>query len=310
MVVQLSILVGNVADLLSLGYTSIEVHQSKDDSNSFQEVTAPAISPAVLDSLPANTTFRMGGKLLKLKIDGGAEVAVSFSTVVEFWTTAQVVNRINEVIPALASIGPDAVVRLTSATVGRVSSIEIVYNDATDLGWIAGVVYGKSARILLVAGTFSYLFPDVAGIASDRYKWRYSANGSNPISPFSETVSDQSAPSISVGNLSVGTAKFYGADGKPKKTRILVATDSVPQGLVGVFVVRDQPIIVDSDDDGFLQLTVIRGATIRVAIEGTSYIREFVVPDATAFDLLTVMATATDPFTIQTTPPLLSRRSI
>lgn len=310
MVVQLSILVGNVADLISLGYTRIEVHQSKDQGNSFQEVTAPALASAILDSLPANTTFRVGGKLLKLKIDGGAEVAISFSSVIEFWTTAQVVNRINEVVPALASVGTGGAVRLTSSTVGRTSSVEITYNDSDDLGWIAGVVYGKSARISLVGGTFSYLFPDVAGTSTDQYKWRYSANGSSPISGFSSVVQDQSAPGISVGNLSVGTAKFYGADGKPKKTRVLVVTDSVPQSLAGVFVVRDQPIAYDSDDDGFLQLTLIRGAKVRVAIEGTSYIREFDVPNSAAFDLLTIMATATDPFTIQTTPPQLNRRSI
>lgn len=310
MVVQLSILVGNVADLVSLGYTRIEVHQSKDQGNSFQEITAASAAPAILDSLPASTTFRMGGKLLKLRINGADEQSITFSTVVENWTTAQVVNRINEVIASLASVGTDGKVRLTSSTAGRSSSIEVTYNDSDDLGWITGIVNGKSARLALVGGTLSYLFPDVAGSASDLYKWRYSANGSSPVSGFSNVVSDQSAPSISAGNLSVGTAKFYGADGKPKKTRILVVTDSVPQSLFGIFVVRDQAITIDSDDDGFLQLTLIRGAKVRVAIEGTSYIREFIVPDAASFDLLTVMATATDPFTIQTTPPQLNRRSL
>lgn len=309
MVVQLSILVGNVADLISLGYTRIEVHQSKDESNSFQEVTAPTVLPAILDSLVPATTFRMGGKLLKLRVNGAAEQAISFSTIIEFWTATQVMNRINEVIPSLASVSGGAV-RLTSPTTGRASSVEITYNDAEDLGWIAGSVYGKAVRITLVGGTLSYLFPDVAGISTDRYKWRFSANGALPVSGFSDVVSDQSAPAISSGNLSVGTAKFYGADGKPIKTRILVAVDSIPQSVVGVFVNGPQPITIDSTDDGFLQLTLIRGAKVRVAIEGTAYVREFVVPNAASFDLLTVMATATDPFTIQTTPPLLTRRSI
>lgn len=310
MVVQLAILVGNVADLISLGYTRIEVHQSIDQGNTYQEITASALAAAILDSLPANTTFRMGGKLLKLKLNGGAELSITFSTLIDFWTTTQVVARINEVSPALASVGVGGKVRLTSGTLGRISSIEITYNDSNDLGWSAGIVYGKSARPTLAGGTLSYLFPDVAGSATHLYKWRYSANGVSPISGFSGVVSNQSAPGIAAGDMSVGTAKFYGADGRPKKTRILVATDSIPQSVLGVFIVRDQPIVVDSDDDGFLQLTAIRGAKVRVAIEGTSYVREFVVPNTPAFDLLTVMATVTDPFTVQVPSPVLSRRTI
>lgn len=309
MVVQLSILVGNVADLISLGYTYIEVHQSKDQGNSYKEITASTPQAAVLDSLAASTTFRMGGRLLKLKVNGMAEQSISFSSLIDNWTPTQVANRINEVVVGIATV-VDSKVRLTSPTTGRAGSIEITYVDASDLGWSEQIEYGLAVRLFLISGTLSYLFPDVAGTASDLYKWRYSANGSSPISDFSPVVSNQTAPGISAGSLSVGTAKFYGADGKPKKTRILVVTDSVPQGLSGVFVVRDQPIPIDSGDDGFLQLTVIRGAKIRVAIEGTAYVREFVVPDAASFDLLTVMATAVDPFTVQTTPPVLNRRSI
>lgn len=310
MVVQLSILVGNVADLISLGYTRIEVHQSKDEGNSFQEITAPSALAATTDSFAPNTRFRMGGKMLRLKFDGGVEQEIAFSTVVDNWTTSQVVNRINEVVPGRAVAGPNGVVRLTSATLGRSSSIEITYNDADDLGWITGTVYGKAARLTLVGGTFSYVFPDVAGTSSDRYKWRYTANGASPISEFSAVVTDQSAPDLASGLLSIGVAKFYGPDGKAQQTRLLVVVDSVPQGVGAVFVGTSQPVIVNSDNQGFVQFSLIRGATVRVGIEGTSYIREFVVPNAPTFDLLTVMATATDPFTVQTTPPLLTRRSI
>lgn len=310
MVIQLSILVGNVSDLLGLGYTRIEVHQSTDQGNSYQEITSSAAQSALLESLEANTTFQMGGRLLKLKVDGGTEQSISFSGLIEHWTVLQVVNRINEVVASLASVS-DTKVLLTSPTSGRTSSIEITYNDAYSLGWTTGQkVFGKSSRITLVSGTFIYNFPDQAGTSDDRYKWRFSANGSNPISEFSNVVSGQTAPSIDASNLSVGTARFYDAGGRPKRTRILVAIDSVPQSLVSVFVTADQPLTIDSDGDGFLQVTLIRGSRVRVAIEGTAYVREFIVPNVSAFDLLTVMSTSTDPFTIQTTPPLLTRRTI
>lgn len=310
MVVQLSILVGNVNDLIGLGYTRIEVHQSVDQGNSFQEVTAPAAAAAVLDSVPANTTFPMGGKTLKLSIDGGAEQAISFSSLLMNWTPTQVVNRINEVIVGLASVSGSKV-RLTSPTTGRSSSVEATYTEIPELGFVAGnKVFGKSARPTLVMDTLSYAFPDVAGKDTDRYKWRFSANGSNPISDFSPTVSGQTAPVIPIGNLSIATARFFTADGQPVKTRLLIGIDSVPQSLAGVYITRDQPLVVDSGSDGFLQVSLVRGARVRIGIEGTAYVREFDVPNVPSFDLLTVMGTATDPFTIQTVPPLLTRRNI
>lgn len=309
MVVQLSILVGNVSDLIGLGYTRIEIFQSIDQGNSYQEVTASAVQAAVLDSLSGNF-FQMGGRLLKLRVNGGPEQSISFSSLIQYWTPTQVANRINEVITSLATVVGTSV-RLTSPTTGRASSIEVTYNDASDLGWTTGqVTYGKAARIALIGGVLLYSFTDQAGRVDDRYKWRFSANGVNPISDFSPVVSGQVAPLVDPSLLSVATARFFDETGQPRKVRLIVGVDSAPQSVGSVFVGRDQPLLVDSGDDGYLQFSLVRGAKVRVAIEGTAYIREFTVPNSTTFDLLTVMASATDPFTVQTVPPLLNRRSL
>lgn len=311
MVVQLSILVGNAADLIGLGYTHVEVHQSVDQGNSFQEVTAATARAAILDSSPALTTFQMGGKLLKLVVDGGAERVIYFGSVLTYWSPAQVAARINEVVAGLATVIDGTTVRLTSPTTGRASSIKVTYCDAYDLGWVADQIeYGRAARISLSSGTLVYSFPDVAGRNDDRYKWRFSAAGASPISDFSAVVQGQVQPTVSSANLSVGTAKFLDVMGRPLKARILVATLSVPQSLGGMYVSGPQPLQVDSDATGFLQLTLMRGARVRVAIEDSAYVREFVVPDAASFDILATMASAPDQFTVQTTPPLLIRRSI
>ena len=310
MVVQLSILVGNIADLLGLGYTRIEVWQSTDEGNSFQEVTASAAAPATLASADALTTFQMGGRLLKLSVNGAPEVSILFSNLVPLWTPSQVAAQINTVVPGLASVSGSKVV-LTSPTTGRASSIEVTYNDATDLGWVGGQkVYGLAVRPTLVSNTYLYSFSDVAGSSDDRYKWRFSANGVNPVSEFSAEVSGETAALLDPSLLSVGTAKFFDSTGHGQKTTILVAVDSVPQSISGGFMQQAQPISVDSDDNGFLVFTAIRNSVIKVAIEGSAYIREFTVPDAATFDLLTVMAAAPDQFTVQTVPPLLTRRSI
>lgn len=311
MVVQLTILVGNAPDLAGLGYTRIEVWQSIDQGNSFQEVTGPVAAAAVLDSSVAQTTFQMGGRLLKFVIDGGSEVSVDFSDIVSLWTPLQVVNRINEVAAGRASLVGGNQVRLTSPTTGRASSVLVTYSDSPDLGWSADeVVYGLAARVILSGGTRIYSFPDVAGTPDDRYKWRFSANGSNPVSEFSAEVSGQVAPVIDSSNMSVGTAQFYDAMGNPAKTDILIGIDSSPQAIAGGSVSVGSAMKVTSDDTGFLQVTLVRGLKVRIGIIGTSYVREFVVPNATNFDLLAVMATAPDPYTVQITPPQLIRRSM
>jgi hypothetical protein len=64
--------------------------------------------------------------------------------------------------------------------------------------------------------------------------------------------------------------------------------------------------------NGFLAIPLTVGQTVRVAIDGTAVVREFVVPGPpnSLFDLLQAIATANDPFTVQVPPPFLTRRSL
>lgn len=309
MVVQLSILVANNDSLMGLGYTRIEVWQSADDGDTYQEVTAPTAQAAFLDSAHAQTTFQMGGKLLKVIVDGGSEVSITFSALTENWTPQQVVDRINEVVPGLASLVVDQV-RLSSPSTGRASSVEIVSSDAYSLGFTPTKVFGKAPRVTMVSSTLSYLFSDVSGSTSYRYKWRFSANGVNPISEFSSYVFGASVPLIDSSNLSVCSTTFVGLDGRPIQAKVIVVGDQNPTLAFSYSVSNFQPLIFTSGTDGFLQFTLVRNTRVRVAIEGTAFVREFVVPNAASFDLLTVMAAAPDPFTVQVPPPFLVRRSI
>jgi hypothetical protein len=310
MVVQLSILVGNVADLLALGYTRIEVWQSRDDGNLYEEITAGAAQAARLESVEASNSFRLGGKLLKLSVDGAAEQSISFSALTEYWSPTQVANRINEVIPGLASVSGSKVV-LTSPTTGRTSSIRVTYSDGIDLGWTdQPEVLGKDVRITLVGGTLSYTYTDLAGRDSYRYKWRFSGNGAAPISDFSEYVLGSAPPVLPSNQLSVCTVSFVGLDGRPQKRRVIVASLQDPSSISGKMVFDRTPKVFDSDDSGYLQFTLVRGLKVRVAIEGTSFVREFTVPNAASFDLLQAMTDAPDPYSVQTSPPFLIRRSI
>jgi hypothetical protein len=308
MVVQLSIPVADVDALLALDYTRIEVWRSADEGNSYQEITGGSAAAAIFPSLPPATAYRIGGKQIRLTVDEGVEYSIDFSVVTEFWTATQVRNRINEVVSGLASVVGGLVV-LTSGTTGRASSVRITYTDAVELFPSVGIVYGLNARPTLVSGTLIYAFSDVAGISTYRYKWRFSQNGAGPISEFSERVYGSAAPLGGVP-IAMCTATFVGIDGRPQKRRIVIVSDSSPSLIGGIVVGSELPNVVDTDDLGFLQVPLVQGVPVRVAIEGTAFVREFTVPAQASFDLLQVMAAAPDPFTVQVPLPFLIRRSI
>lgn len=310
MVVQLSILVSNNDSLMGLGYSRVEVWQSLDDGDTYQELTASSSQAATLTSSAATTTFQMGGRLLKFIISGGSERSVTFDPGLINWTPGQVANRINEIVPSLATVDNEAVV-LTAPTTGRASSIEITYNDADSFGLDTGTKsYGLDSRPALAPGTLLYTYFDVAGLSTARYKWRFSANGSSPFSEYSAYVLGSAVPLISSGSLSVCSATFIGLDGHPRKTKLVIGLDQNPSSVSGMILTSGQPLVVESDALGFIQFTLVRGATVRVAIEGTYFVREFIVPNAATFDLITVMAAAPDVFTVQTVPPFLIRRTV
>lgn len=309
MTVQLSILVANNDSLIGLGYTRIEVWQSIDGGDTYQEVTAASAQAAFQDSFAAQTTFRQGGKLLKFIINGGSEVSVSFSPLVDYWTAQQVADRINEVAPGVASVVSDKV-RLSSSSTGRASSVEVTYSDGADLGFPIVKVFGKDPRITLTPSTLSYLYSDVSGLTSARYRWRFSANGVDPLSEYSSYVFGSEVPLVGSGQISVCSTTFIGLNGQPVKTKVIVVADQPPSALGGYAVTNHQPLIFESGADGFIQFTLVRGAKVRVAIEGSSFVREFIVPNAASFDLLSVLSVASDPFTVQSVPPYLIRRNV
>lgn len=308
--VQISILAANVSSLLGMGYSRIELWWSIDQGNSYAEITSSTAQPAKLTSLPALTTYRMGGKLLKLSVNGAAEVSIAFSSLIDYWTPTQVVNRINEVVPTLASVSGTTVV-LTSTTTGRASSLKIVYNDAIDLGFEAEkVVYGTAARPTLVSDTFIYVFSDPSGSSDYRYKWRFSANGVNPISGYSKVLYGNTPALAEADVLSVCTATFIGLDGVAKAQDVIVALEQNPMEFSGYVVGDKLPKMYKADENGFIQFTLVRGARVKVALEGTTFVREFTVPSTPSFDLLEAMAAAPDAFTIQTPLPFLIRRNV
>jgi hypothetical protein len=302
----LAIHVGDVAILLGMGFSTIEIYESRDRSNSFHELTSPTSAPATAKSAAATNTFRIGGLSLSFKVNGGATNTVTFSSVLQDWTPAQVAQAINLIVPGVASVSVNAVV-LTSPTTGRVSSIEIVSSPAS-LGFRRGITYGTDGRLELVDGVFLYKYYDVSGSTHSRYKWRFSSGGAAPFSKYSDTILATPQMTDRVA-YSVATALFLDVDGQPLRTSVIIAPVSTSESS-GYVIGAASSKVVQTDENGFLQVPLVCGETLRIAVEGTGLVREIVVPNTATFDLFQALSAATDQFTVQTVPPQLTRRSL
>jgi hypothetical protein len=320
---QLTIPVANVAALLTAGYTTIEVWAAQDADDlplQFSEITGPVGLPASIACAVAANTYAMGGATLKFQLKDGVVHTVSFSALVANWTPTQVADQINTVLPGFASVVTDVTgtyVNLTDTlTSGRLSTILIVYSDSPNLGLTSGQqAAGIDGRIPLVSGTVLYGYVDQQGLPDTVYQWRFSANGVSPISQFYPVPPISGSPPPIPGlNLSIAVAQFSDLTGRPVQRTLVIVSDFSPDvfsGAPSIGVGNEEPLLVQSDQNGFLQIPLVQGAKVRIAIEGTAYVREIVVPTGvTTFDLLTALATAPDPFTIQTVAPFLIRESI
>lgn len=300
----LSIVVDDVATLLDLGFTTIEIYESTQFANETWEITAPAAGPALVSAAQGGL-YRVGGASLKFIQNGGALRTVTFSSVITDWTATQLAEVINTAVPGAALVVGDKLV-LSSGTTGRVSSLQVV-SAPSALGLSYGLVYGTDDRPILVDGQSLYVFYDVAGSDNSRYQWRFSANGANPISKLSPLVAGKPVPTSGVA-LSFATAKFVGVDGRPSKMTILVASEG--NSVSGVTVQEQQTLSFQADENGRLFIPLVQGARVRIAVEGTSLCRTITVPNTASFDLLQALSDAPDQFTVQTLPPLLTRRSL
>ena len=306
---QLTIPVANVATMVANGFTTIEIWEASDYGEPYYEVTSTTALPATLASATALNTFEMGGWTLKLAVDGGTTQVITFDPLLKNWTPAQVAARINLVVPLLATVVAKQVI-LTSPTSGRASRVYIEYSDSPNLGFVAGtVVRGTAQRIALVDGTVLYYFSDVAADSKTRFKWRFSVDGADPFTDYSEPIYGLGVPVPGLA-LSIAYAQFSDASGRPLKRSVIIASDAVPSVTAGVVVGSYDTITTMSDDLGFFQFPLVQGARVRVAIEGTALVRQITVPATDTFELMSALAAAPDPFSPQSVPPLLIRQNI
>lgn len=160
-------------------------------------------------------------------------------------------------------------------------------------------------------GTVSiYSFFDTDSNRVSWYRWRFSKNGQVPFSQFSGHITGKVQALVNPDALSVGVAYFTGLDGRPVKRSAVFSVENSPAKSGPYVVGEDTPVVVESDETGFLQVPLLRGMTVSMSLEGTSVTRTFVVPNSPTFDLFGVGSEVPDRFTVQSLPPRLNRRTL
>ena len=154
-VISLDIHIEDLATVLAL-FDRIQVWRAPVElSEDYSEITSATDLPASMDgSLPA--PFALGGKTLNITLNSADPVPVSFTG--GPFTLQEVIQRINSLIPALASEAGTSTgkLRLTSPTTGTGSSLLVTGDAVAVLGLPTTKTNGKAARIVVVSPTVDY----------------------------------------------------------------------------------------------------------------------------------------------------------
>jgi len=313
MAVTLSINVSNIASAMA-SFNVIKIKRSISGiGGPYVDITALTPQPAkLLPTIPS--PYNVSAKTLQMILDSYPQVNMIF-TGTDPLSAAQLVSQFNTALghTVAAEVGGELV--LTSETVGTASKLTIVGGmAAAEFGWVAGTKdIGEEAHIQLVAEQNLYSFTDNDGESSYYYKAQFLNTSNNLTSADSDPFQGDAGTLVSASNLAV--AKVDLIDGRGLA---LPDQEITFYGVNEAFAIEGfqialtrRPITIVTNNSGHAEVPLVKGTKWKVVFEGTSFVREFVVPNASTFDLLALLATAPDPFKIvEVQFPAAPRRTI
>lgn len=291
-------------------YDRIQYWRSTTGSGGqYVEITSQSGGPSVLLGT-ANAPFTLNGKTLIVSLNGADPVSIVFS-VDDPADILTVCNAINAALPSSIATPYSSDTRkilLTNPTEGTQSTILVSGNAAAVLGLATTLASGTAPRTLMGNLNSTYKFADYNGDPTFFYKTRFYNSLTGAVSAFSAPQAGgptQVLPDASLVTCVVNLATVTGAPVIGRRIILVAASlQQIPNGGVnfGLLPSSDR-IELTTDESGHAQTELAVGTTIRAFFEGSGYSREFVVPN-TDFDLLTVISTQPDPFTIVQAPPM------
>jgi hypothetical protein len=150
-----------------------------------------------------------------------------------------------------------------------------------------------------VDGQRLYGFTDTDGEAEYFYKVQFLNTNNELTSAESDPFQSEPAALVPSESLAIASVNLIDGRGLPLEGQeiVLYGTDEAFSVAGFQIPLTRKPVTVVTDSWGHAEVPLVIGTRWKAVFSGTSFVREFVVPDGN-FDLLTVMAEAPDPFRI------------
>jgi hypothetical protein len=313
-VIKIKIFVPEIANVLSL-FDHIQVQRSEAGSpyTDAKFITADAATKPVLVSANEGPFAGLQGTELKLKVDGGSEQTVTFTAA----NPVSLTNVIAEIDTELTDLTPSddggGKLQLEGDVAGTVGTLEITGGAAAAiLGFTVGDKdNGEDAHINLLPAVDSYEYDDQSGAASYWYRTRFYNQTSGTYSSWSDWTQGSTGAVITASFLIVGKIKMAEIDGTALVGQDVTIVNVHSPLTKDEHFIAGRSVTITTDGSGYAEITLIKGATVDVVLEGTSMIRRITVPDTgTEFDLMDSSLQTDDPFNIQVPDlPAAVRRS-
>lgn len=314
-IVEFSILIENPESVSAL-FDRIQIWRSPDQSGSptpYADITANSATAASISGTIVGP-WNLNTLTLTIGLNSAPIQTITF-TGTDPLDLQAVIQQINAVLPGLADEAPtnSGKLRITSPVTGTQSALELFGTALTVLGLDGTRVNGKTARPLISPNTESYLFRDFDSLPTYWYKTRYFNSETGALSSFSAPIFAGDGTPISSSSKVTGTLSVADLTGTPvagiRVIFVPVISQTVEDSgtLYGIFQSVNR-IETFTNKDGKITVSLVKGMRIKVFIEGTTFSREFDVPDSD-FDILSAAISEPDPFGIVAATPMAIRVS-
>lgn len=300
-------------------YDRLEVHRSVlGEGGPYEELTAETWERAAIPATATSPSMSSGplaaldGKKLELLVNETHVVSVTFTGTITHATAAEQLALV--ATPLLYPyVDTNSRLAIRTQALGGAAAIRVVDGDAAPiLGLELGSVgYGADPRPQLVEGKRVYRVTDYFSRKEYFYKTRFYNSQTGVRSEFSQPFAGKAYLGVRPENIIRGYVKLVQRDGRPNPRQQVALYNAVlGQQVEGAAIMGGKDTFL-TDDDGYLEVDLIRGMVIDIGLTGTSLMRKVTVPTdprVELFDLLSPAVGTDDAFTVKRVDTIYAER--
>lgn len=299
-IVTLRLFVADIAGILAL-YDRIQVFRSTGDETGPWEQIAGVLASATVLGDEKTEPFALHGKTVDVKINNVTTVTATFAGADPYSLASALVN-LNVALAALGTATADGTsVRMTTTASGTGASVEVVDGDAIfSLGFQDddyGI--GVDVAITLAVGVQDYTYLDYNGSQDYWYRIRYWNSATLAVGEYGIPFPASPIWKLPGTDIITGYANMADLHGRALSHQVVTVYNVYEPSIRSGFGILGTEVRATADDEGHIEVSLVRGSLVEVAFTGTPVRRRIRVPTTgTSFDLLDATL-ADDEFGIQ-----------